>query len=133
MTLVEILIAVLIVGFSCLAIFTVHVSSLKTKNVSDNMTLATTIAVSEFERLKTLPFEELLESTNTEVSNLNRLGQQCTGKKDCSEHIFTRRVRFFPKTPTSLSCQVEIEVDWRDSVGRHSQFFSSVISTMSFT
>jgi prepilin-type N-terminal cleavage/methylation domain-containing protein len=132
MTLVELLIAVFIIGMSCMAVFIVHISSLKTKNVSDNMTFATTIAVTEFERLKTLPFETLLGLSNTVDENLDRMGVKCK-LSDCQNYIFTRKVRFFSKTPTSLSCHVEIEVDWIDTVGRHSLLFNSIITSMAFT
>jgi prepilin-type N-terminal cleavage/methylation domain-containing protein len=133
LTLVELLVAVVVIGVGCLAVMTVHISSLKSKKLADNMNLAKTIAVTEMERLKTLPFDVVKSSTNTEVDKLNHLGQPCPADADCSGYVFKRKVRFFPKKPTSLSCQVEIEVEWADSVNRRSLLYTSVLTSTSFS
>jgi prepilin-type N-terminal cleavage/methylation domain-containing protein len=130
-TLVELLIAVCVIAFGALVSVNMHITSLKGKNIAANMTYAGAIAETEMERLKTLPLADVMKMSSTEVTNLNQLSQACSPGpgNDCSQHIFTRRVNFYPKNPTSLSCHVEIEVDWKDSSGKHSILYSAVIST----
>ncbi|MDR2141655.1 MAG: prepilin-type N-terminal cleavage/methylation domain-containing protein, partial [Deltaproteobacteria bacterium] len=89
MTLIEVLVSVAVIGIGCLAVITVHISSLKSKIMADNMNLAKTIAVTELERLKTLEFNEALNSANTEVNKLDHLGRPCLENQVCPNHIFT--------------------------------------------
>jgi prepilin-type N-terminal cleavage/methylation domain-containing protein len=132
-TLIEILVAVCVIAFGALVAVTMHVSSMKGKSVAANMTYAAAIAETELERLKTLPFNEVLNMSNNEVANLDHLSQICETGEDCSKNIFTRKTRFFPKNPTTFSCHVEIEVDWKDSSGAKSLLYSAVISSTSFS
>jgi Tfp pilus assembly protein PilV len=132
-TLVEHLMAVCVIAIGVLISVTMHVSSLKGKNVAANMTYATAIAETELERLKTLPFDDVIKMTNKEIPNLNHLSQTCSTGLDCSQHIFTLKTRFFPKNPTSFSCHVEIEVDWKDSSGPKSVIYTAIVSSTSFT
>ncbi|MDR1872730.1 MAG: prepilin-type N-terminal cleavage/methylation domain-containing protein [Deltaproteobacteria bacterium] len=134
-TLIELLVSVFILTIGCLTVISSYVNSLKAKNVADNSHVAAIIAVTEMERLKSVPFDALLNMTNVTTSNLNRLSQTCSGPAgSCGEgYIFTRTVRFFPRTPTSLSCHVEIQVDWRDSSGPRLVRISSILSSTAFS
>ncbi|MDR0549996.1 MAG: hypothetical protein LBI10_11395 [Deltaproteobacteria bacterium] len=132
-TLVEILIAVCVIAFGALITITMHVSSIKGRNVAANMTYAAAIAETELERLKTLPPAEVMNMANNVATDLNHLSQPCATGLDCSKNIFTRRTRFYPKNPTSFSCHVEIEVEWRDSSGLKSILYSAIISSTSFS
>ncbi|MDR1576634.1 MAG: prepilin-type N-terminal cleavage/methylation domain-containing protein [Deltaproteobacteria bacterium] len=132
-TLIEILIAVCLIAVGALVSITMHMSSLKGESLAANMIYAAAIAETELERLKTLPFRELLGLANAEVTELDPLSQTCQPGQDCSQNIFTRRTSFFPKFPTTMSCQVEIEVKWLDSSGRHSVIYSGVITTTSLS
>ncbi|MDR1109710.1 MAG: hypothetical protein LBP92_03180 [Deltaproteobacteria bacterium] len=134
-TLVEVFITVFILAFGCLAASRSLIVSLKTFNFADNNTVATFLAESEMERLKSLTFAELtFEANNNPVvktSNINRLGQVCT-PPGCDNFIFSRLVKIFPKTPTSFSHQLEIEVSWFDRTGPHKITYSGAITTFSF-
>ncbi|MDR1870486.1 MAG: prepilin-type N-terminal cleavage/methylation domain-containing protein [Deltaproteobacteria bacterium] len=134
-TLIELLVSVFILTIGCLTVISNYVSSLKAKTTADNSHVASVIAVTEMERLKSLPFDVLLGQTDNATSNLNRLSQNCPGAIGaCGEgYIFTRTVKFFPRTPTSLSCHVEIQVDWRDSSGPRSVRLSSILSSTAFS
>ncbi|MDR1395671.1 MAG: prepilin-type N-terminal cleavage/methylation domain-containing protein [Deltaproteobacteria bacterium] len=132
-TLVELLVAVAILAFGAFVTMSMHVSSLKGKQIAASASFANIIAVTEFERLKTLSFADLLIQIDSDVSNLNSLSQPCVAGQDCSDNIFTRRVKFYPKKPTAMSCTVEIEVSWQDSAGPHSTLYNAVISTTSFS
>ncbi|MDR2141630.1 MAG: prepilin-type N-terminal cleavage/methylation domain-containing protein [Deltaproteobacteria bacterium] len=131
-TLVELLIAVCVLAFGALATINMHIASLKGKNIPAYTTFASAIAETEMERLKALPYAQVATMSNNEVTNLNQMSQQCAPGPgvDCSQHIFTRRVKFYPGNPTSMSCHVEIEVTWTDSAGERSILYSSVLSSM---
>jgi Tfp pilus assembly protein PilV len=135
-TLVEILITVCVLTFGCLAVILMQQASLRGANFSDNLTGAVFLAESELERLKALSFgalENEVEAGDKVVSDLNRMGKTCETSPNCSLFPFTRTVKFFKDTPTSFSHQVEIEVTWRDNSGPHKVFYSSAITSFSFT
>jgi hypothetical protein len=134
-TLVEILITVCILTLGCLGAIQMKATTLKSANMSDNITAATFLAEAELERLKSLLYEELLvesEATTVTTNNLNRLGQTCTDDLCDSSYIFSRKVDFFPGLPTVRSCQVEITIGWADDLGSHSFLYSGAVTSLSF-
>jgi Tfp pilus assembly protein PilV len=128
--LVEILIAVAIIAIGALASINMHIYSIKGNSVALNMTFATAIAESELERLKSLPFDEVKGKSDYVDANLNQMSQPCGSGMDCSRNIFTRRVKFYHRTPTNRSTHVEVEINWKDSAGDHAVFYETVVSTM---
>jgi prepilin-type N-terminal cleavage/methylation domain-containing protein len=132
-TLIEILIAVSLIAVGALVSITMHMTSIKGESFAANMIYASAIAETEVERLKTLPFGELLTQSNVTNDQLDPLSHACVAGTDCSQNIFTRTTRFFPKFPTTMSCQIEVEVNWRDASGQHAVLYSSVITTTSLS
>jgi prepilin-type N-terminal cleavage/methylation domain-containing protein len=132
-TLIEILIAVCIIGFGCLAVITMNIMTNKTRNTSDNITKSTLIATTEIEKLKSLSFDELKNISDYTDANINSLGEKCDADSGCRDYIFTRKVRVFSKTPTSLSYHIEVEVEWRDSSGPHAVLQNTVLTSLALS
>ncbi|MDR2367398.1 MAG: hypothetical protein LBF58_04695 [Deltaproteobacteria bacterium] len=133
-TLIEILISVCILSLGCLAAIQMKTTTIKSANMSDNITAATFLAEAEMERLKSLLYEELIaesEGGTVTTDKLNRLGQTCDDTCDPG-NIFSRKVAFFPGSPTVRSCQVEITIGWNDDLGSHSFLYSGAITSLSF-
>lgn len=134
-TLVEVLLAMLVVLVSCLAVLSLQVSAMRGASTANNQTTAVFLAESEIERLKSLPIEDLAAeaqaNANAPVVNiLNKFGHDIGPNEPWLP--FTRRVSYFPKVPTSLSNQVEVEVAWVDVFGDHKIFYTTVITSFSF-
>ncbi|MDR1084339.1 MAG: prepilin-type N-terminal cleavage/methylation domain-containing protein [Deltaproteobacteria bacterium] len=130
-TLVEVLVAVLVIAFGCLAAAKLQVSVFKAKTISDRLSAANFLAESELETLKSLTFPELNLKTDYEETNLTGTGLVCR-TPNCSGGFFTRRVKFYRGQPTAFSCHVEIEVAWQDSTGPHQVLYSSVLTGKSY-
>jgi prepilin-type N-terminal cleavage/methylation domain-containing protein len=133
-TLVEILITIAVLAVGCMIALQAQTSSIIGASMSDNLTAATFLAEAELERIKALSFEDLAieakDGTKT-TTGLNRLGQT-TCINECSNFIFSRTVKYFPKVPTSLSHHIEINVSWNDRTGNHSILYGGAISAFTF-
>jgi hypothetical protein len=127
----------LIISIGCLAALVMQSSALKGNNLSDNLTVATFLAESELERMKSLTYEELKAEADGAVDYkitkyLNRKSEKCTGTtaEACAAFPFTMEINFFPKFPTTHSTQTEIQVDWMDNTGKHEVFYSTVFTDL---
>jgi hypothetical protein len=133
---VELLITILVLTLGCLAVVRLHVNALKSAHLADNITAATFLAEAELERLKSLSQATLqTESSSGTITStgLDRLGRTCTGVGlACSNYIFNRTVSFHPRVPTTLSHQVEVVIDWRDSAGPHSVVHWAALTALAF-
>jgi prepilin-type N-terminal cleavage/methylation domain-containing protein len=134
-TLVEILITMAVISFGCLAALQMQATAIKGNDLADNMTVAMFLAESEMERIKTISYSKLKSmvedglATHTD-NNINRLGESCIGTP-CNGYIFTRKVDYIPKYPTTVSITVEITVEWRDTAGPHHVFYSGTVTSFS--
>ncbi|MDR1395206.1 MAG: prepilin-type N-terminal cleavage/methylation domain-containing protein [Deltaproteobacteria bacterium] len=134
-TLVEVLVSVAVIAFGCLAVSQMQISSMRGNLTAANITVASILAESEMERLKSLPeaaFQEEVRDGSREEGPLNRLGLLCPVGQECSGYIFTRRIRFFPGFPTTLSTQAAVEVTWADSSGGHSVAYNTALTALTF-
>ena len=135
-TLIEVIVTVLIISIGCLAALMLQSSSLRSNNLSDHMTVATFLAESELERLKSLPFTDLTKEINdkgpTVTKTLNRKSEACPSGDSCRQYPYTMTIHYYSGTPTSYSHQAEIEVDWRDNVGSHEVFYSAVFTDLEY-
>ena len=130
-TLVEILVTIVLIAIGCLSALWLQSTAMRGNAQSDHLTAASLLAESEIERLKSLSFEDatvLAEAHETSpvVEVMNRRGEAAAGGP------YTRTVRFFPKRPTTLSHQVEVEVAWRDSHGPHHLSYTAALTKFSF-
>ncbi|MDR3203234.1 MAG: prepilin-type N-terminal cleavage/methylation domain-containing protein [Deltaproteobacteria bacterium] len=134
-TLVELIVAVMVISFGCLAIMRFQITAIRSNVVAENMGLAVILAESEMERVKSLSHEELkneAKAGSTTLKGLDRNGVICLDLNKCPEHIFSRTVSYYPGLPTSLSTQVEVEVKWSDASGARSVFYSAALTSATF-
>jgi prepilin-type N-terminal cleavage/methylation domain-containing protein len=134
-TLVELLITIAVISFGCLAAIQLQLASLRGTATADHMTVATFLAESEMERLKSLTWVELTEESDEGAkveSNLDRNGLSCPSSTQCEGFVYNRTVRFFKGEPTTMSTQVEVEVSWRDSTGPHNVFYTAAMTSLTF-
>ncbi|MDR2142436.1 MAG: prepilin-type N-terminal cleavage/methylation domain-containing protein [Deltaproteobacteria bacterium] len=129
-TLIEVLVAIVLISFGCLAAGTMQISAMKAKIAADNVTVASFLVESELEKLKTLSFNDLTHQKDYQVANLSRLGMPCPGP--CQGVSFSRAVKFYKGNPTSLSYHVEVEVAWRDSTGQKSLRRGAILTGTTF-
>lgn len=132
-TLIEVLVAVVVVVLGCLAALSIQVSSMTHSAGAETQTVAVFLAESEIERLKAMDIEVLASEAeanrNPEPEQLDSFGQLHTGGPG---PVFTRTVTYFPKRPTSLSTQVEVEVTWKGQFTEHRVFYTAVITGFRF-
>jgi prepilin-type N-terminal cleavage/methylation domain-containing protein len=119
MTLVEVLITVVVLAVGCLAALRLQLASTTTRSYAFHVTEASYLVKAEIERLKSLNRSELETESDAKVKTENGLNAQGLTCLDgnCHGNRYARTVRYYPKVPTSLSVQVEVEVSWLDSSG----------------
>jgi hypothetical protein len=101
------------------------------------MTVATFLAESEIERIKSLTFKELtaeIADASTVVKRLDRLGTACTfaSAAECPGFPYTLTIRYFPQFPTVYSHHAEVEVTWIDKTGPHGLLYTAVLTDLTF-
>ncbi|MDR2339195.1 MAG: prepilin-type N-terminal cleavage/methylation domain-containing protein [Deltaproteobacteria bacterium] len=138
-TLIEIIVTVLIISIGCLAALVMQSNALKSNTLSDSMTVGTFLAESEVERLQALSYSHLEAEVNSlsdkkVTKYFNRKSEPCPGTSAaaCGDYPYIMQVNFFPQLPTSKSYQADIEVTWRDNVGRNSVFYSAIFTDLDF-
>lgn len=120
MTLVEVLITIVILAVGCLATLKIQAASTAARGRAFHLTEASNLAKAEIERLKSLGRSELENEAAAGVKTergLDSRGLVCPEEGGCGGAGYSRVVRYFPRVPTSLSVQVEVEVGWLDSSG----------------
>jgi len=143
-TLAEVLIAIVLISVGCLSVLWMHSMAMHGSNQAESVTVASFLAESELERIKSLPFEdatkEVVDNTGSpQVQELNRFGTEFVHPNPSGSvvgdtlPVFTRTVSYFPWRPTNFSHHIEIVVGWKDANGPHSISYSAVITGKSFT
>jgi type IV pilus modification protein PilV len=134
-TLIEVLMTVAVIAFGCLAAIQMQVTAIRGTATADNLTVATFLAESEMERLKSLSWADLqAEAANGDATEdkLDRNGFGCETGTDCAGHMFSRTIRYYRRQPTTMSTQVEVEINWRDSSGKHDVLYTAAMTSLSF-
>ena len=129
-TLIEILVTVVLIALGCLAVLWMQAVAMRANSQSEHLTVASTLAKSEIERLKCFPFEDLKKAvTDTESGvPINREGlTQTQGGR--APRPYTRTIRLYEKQPTTRSHQVEVRVAWRDAHGDHEVVYTAVLTS----
>jgi type IV pilus modification protein PilV len=136
-TIVEVIVTVLIISIGCLAALMMQSSSIKGNNLADSQTVATFLAESEMERLRSMTFEELTNEINkgaTVTKHLNRTSASCTPSvpDSCADFNYKMTTYYYAKQPTNYSHQAEIQVSWRDTSGTHEVFYSTIFTDLEY-
>jgi prepilin-type N-terminal cleavage/methylation domain-containing protein len=129
MTLVELLITILVLTVGCLAAMRMMTTSSKTNSYANDSVIASILADSELERLKSLSREELANEAERGPKVEACLdGRGLENPGDCAGKRFERKVSYFPEALTTLSTEVEVEINWK-SLGNHRRLVRSATIT----
>ena len=127
-TLVEILVTVVVIALGCLAVLWMQAVAMRGNSQSEHLSVASTLAKSEIERLKCFSFDDLKkELENLKTAGAVKLNRQ--GLTQAQGGRYTRTIAFDEKKPTSRSHQVEIKVEWRDAHGDHEVVYTAVLTS----
>jgi prepilin-type N-terminal cleavage/methylation domain-containing protein len=127
-TLIEILIAIVILGIVGLAIFSVQVQSIRTAARSASLTEAAALASQELERFQTVAMGDLFSGLSQPYRTMERLGvfpptaeSGWDGEKEVGDPHGKRRYRVYwnvapgaPGTDMEGRAMVRLEVQWED-------------------
>ena len=136
-TLIEILVTVVVIAMGCLAALWLQSVAMRGHAQSDHLTAATSLAESELERLRSLPWADLTVEVEEHgaagwtQTALNRQG--LVEPEGRGPWTYTRVTRYYAKQPTSLSHQVVVEVSWRDMHGAHAVASTAALTSFSLT
>ncbi len=143
-TLIEVLVAVVVIALGCLAVLAFHSSAVRGGAQADSLTAASFLAESQVELLRSLDFgavdaalSEMGAGTACLAGNadpcadfdvchiecLTREGEPCQGGA-----CFQRTTGLITQAPTSRTHTVSIAVEWRGPVRRHRIVHESLIS-----
>ena len=132
-TLIEILVTVIVIALGCLAALWLQSVAMRGHAQSDHLTAATSLAESEVERLRSLPWPDLTAEVGdhgaagrTQI-DLNRQG--LVKPEGRGPWPYIRVIRYYANQPTSLSHQVVVEVRWRDMHGSHEVASTAAITS----
>jgi Tfp pilus assembly protein PilV len=127
------MVTVLILAVGCLAAMKIQTAASTSNAMAGEVNVASVLAESELERVKSLSRQELLEEANNGPKvedNLDRFGLACA-KGPCPGTRFKRTVRYFPRKVTALSTQVEVEISWKSLVGPRNLIRGTVVTFFS--
>lgn len=121
-TLIEVLVAVVIIAFGCLAAVQMQSAAVRGGYQADTLTAATFLAESKLESMRALGFEGLVnvsgddnESDGVGLTREGELLKECKWGPKCN---FYRRTVVTPSVPTTRSHMVTVQMWWRDSTAR---------------
>jgi prepilin-type N-terminal cleavage/methylation domain-containing protein len=126
-TLIEILISVVILSIGLVAALFLQLLTIKHGSQADHLTVASMLAESEIERLKTFTnFNEIPDAVPSGLEHLTREGELCTAGTD--RCIYSRRTTLTPRVPTTRSHSIEVDIFWNDSLGNHELNYNAVLT-----
>jgi type IV pilus assembly protein PilV len=113
-TLIEVMIALVVLSIGLLALAGLQVSAIKGNNFSKRMTIAVSIADERIEQIKSTPYDNIQSesATNLIVSNMN----------------FTRQVVVTSNHPLPNTKRIDLTVSWVDKAKSYSIPVSTIIS-----
>lgn len=113
-TLIEVMIALVVLSIGLLALAGLQVSAIKGNNFSKRMTIAVSIADERIEQIKSTPYDNIQSesATNLIVSNMN----------------FTRQVVVTSNNPLPNTKRIDLTVSWVDKAKSYSIPVSTIIS-----
>ena len=125
-TLVEILVSVIIISLGLVSAIYLQTMSIKQGSKADYMTVASLLAESEIERLRTfVGFNEIPDAVVAGVENLTREGLPCGADTGA---CFARVTELTEKTPTKRSHTVKVTVSWKGAAGADSVVYEAILT-----
>jgi type II secretory pathway pseudopilin PulG len=124
--LVEILVSVLIISIGLVSAIFLQVMSIKHGTRADNLTVASILAESEIERLKTYAsYNEIPGGVASGVESLTREGLP-SGSAD--GQCFFRTTEIASQRPTNRSHTVKVTVSWTGASGADSVTYEAILT-----
>jgi type IV pilus assembly protein PilV len=113
-TLIEIMIALLVMSIGLTALAAVQISAIRGNAFSKRMTTAVSIADEKIEQIKSIPYANIVSESSIQVtqSNMN----------------FTMQVTVTDNSPLPNSKKVEVVVTWSEGSKSHSVPFTTIVS-----
>jgi type IV pilus assembly protein PilV len=113
-TLIEVMIALVVLSIGLIALAGLQVSAIKGNNFSKRITTAISIADDRIEQLKNIPYADIQAepATNLTVSNMN----------------FSREVIVTINNPLPNTKRIDVTVRWIDGAKSYSMPISTIIS-----
>jgi type IV pilus assembly protein PilV len=113
-TLIEVMIALVVLSIGLIALAGLQVSAIKGNNFSKRITTAISIADDQIEQLKNIPYADIQAepATNLTVSNMN----------------FSREVIVTINNPLPNTKRIDVTVRWIDGAKSYSMPISTIIS-----
>jgi type IV pilus modification protein PilV len=125
-TLIELLISILIVSIGMLSTIFLQTMSIRHGNQADSMTVASLLAESEIERLKTFTeYNQVPLAVASGVEYLSREGDVCV---PATEKCFARTTELTSQTPTKRSHTVKVTVSWSTNAGHDSVVYEAILT-----
>jgi type IV pilus assembly protein PilV len=113
-TLIEIMIALVIMSIGLTALAAVQISAIRGNAFSKRMTTAVSIADEKIEQIKSIPYANIISESSIQItqSNMN----------------FTRQVTVTNNSPLPNSRKVEVVVTWSEGSKSHSVPITTIVS-----
>lgn len=156
-TLIEVLVAVVVVALGCLATLAFHSSAIHSGSQADTLTVASFLGESQIELLRDVEFNALQTAVGAASSStacfsgtvdacsandafgdctvcytecLNRAGEACASPD--GRGCFKRTTGLIAGMPTTRSHTVRVAVEWRGPTGDHQVLYDSMISAFGY-
>lgn len=127
MTLIELMVTVVVLALGIAAITGLHVATVKAAMDSNHLTMASFIAESQHEWLRSMEFNRVA-FVSDEPEQLGVNGEECGGTPP-NPCFFTRTVTIEKGVPTSRSYSVSIKVQWLN----REIIYNTVVSDVGFS
>jgi type IV pilus assembly protein PilV len=113
-TLIEIMIALVVMSIGLTALAAVQISAIRGNAFSKRMTSAVSIVDEKLEQIKSMPYVDIVSESSIQVtqSNMN----------------FTMQVTVTDNSPLPNSKKVEVVVTWSEGSKSHSVPFTTIVS-----
>lgn len=129
-TLTEVLVAMLVLAVGSMAVIHMQTASMNAGDRAGNMAVATFLAESKAEWLKTIDVNRVqFESQKPE--RLDWDGSVCPDTAT-DYQCFTRTTKTACFTPTSRSCEISVKVEWLAADGKGALYYETVVSAFGF-
>jgi type IV pilus assembly protein PilV len=113
-TLIEVMIALVVMSIGLTALAAVQISAIRGNAFSKRMTTAVSIADAKMEQIKNGSYASIINEPDTQVSQSNM--------------NFTRRVTVTPNNPLVNTKTVNVTVSWLDGSKPHSVPITTIVS-----
>lgn len=129
-TLTEVLVAMLVLAVGCMAVINMQTSGMNAGDRATNMAVATFLAESQAEWLKTIEVDKV-QFESQEPERLAWDGSLCPDTATDFQ-CFTRTTTTACFTPTTRSCEVSVKVEWLAADGKGALYYETVVSAFGF-